>query len=209
MGLVGTAGKVLKVGGTKNPIGVLMQGVFYTGGLSGEGDNQVVQLSALNTAENAIQNGTNISDKEKENALKANKEMIKELEDALEKSCNSNDKKCKKEEHRGKVHSQNGKEDIVSATTADTNWNLSYAPPLSLCKGFAFRMRISMSNIKGHAGKGKGGDYEKGATKAYETMIAWMDKTANGGGTGVEKWSFNFDGIVYRGAKPPSQKKLK
>lgn len=63
-----------------------------------------------------------------------------------------------------------------------------------------------MLNIKGHAGKGKGIDFEKGATKAYEKMIEWMEKTANGGGTGVEKWSFNFDGIVYRGSRPPMQK---
>lgn len=91
----------------------------------------------------------------------------------------------------------------ATASEAGTFWlNFPNPPPLTLCTTYALTMKAHMFNIKGHSGKGKGIDFEAGATRAYSKMISWMkEKTPNG--VPVEKYSFNFDGIFYMGGKPP------
>ncbi len=187
-----------KWGTRVNPIGIAVQGIFTPSSL-GDGTIEGALNTSLDTVEEQIRKGgkSGVSDYDKANALTKLKERINELTN----SCNSNNPSCNKGKHRGKVHSQDGADDIVSASEAGTFWlNFPYPPSLTLCKTYALTMRAHMFNIKGHSGKGI--DFEAGATKAYSKMISWMkEKTPNG--VPVEKYSFNFDGIFYMGGKPP------
>jgi len=206
MGIADAAGNVIMGGLRNTPIGRGIQIIAHTGGLSGQGDKEIEELGALDSVETAIGGGKEdkVTDATKAKALQKIKDMI---EAELAKSCKSNNKECKGGKHRGKIHSQDGGDDIVSAEEAGTNWiNLPNPPSLTLCKAFALAMRTHMLGIKGHgAKKGKGIDFEKGATQAYNKMISWMEEKTPYG-VSVEKYSFNFDGIFYMGGKPPKNK---
>ncbi|QIO09176.1 hypothetical protein [Acinetobacter lanii] len=203
MGIAETAEKVILGGAMNTPAGRVITIFTHigTGGLSGKADQALEATVALGTAENAINIGGKISPSDKAKAQQKIKEMIAA---ETSKPCRSNNSECNKRKHRGKVHSQDGAEDIVSAEDAGTNWiALPNPPSLTLCNMFALSMRVHMLNLKGHSPKkGKGVDFEIGANKAYFKLTAWMkEKTPNG--VPVNKYSFNFDGKFYMGAKPP------
>lgn len=196
-------GEVAKTGVRINPIGILLTGIFTPSKL-GDGTITGMLNQHIDVAEDDIEdNRSTISQEEKDRALVASKAKSKELE----QSCNSSNKKCKNQQHNGRIQAQNGQRMIVTATEAGSVWtNHPYPPPLILCKQYALSMRIAMLKIEGHSKpdmKIKSPiDYHKGATKAYKAQLAWMESKTPYGVT-VGKHSFSFIGRHFTGVIPP------
>lgn len=163
-----------------NPAGILITAILTPGNL-GDSTIRVPEFDSVDIS--------SISEKDKSKALEESKRIAKEME----QTCNSSNKECSKQQHNGRIQSQNGTSMIVTATEAGSVWT---TPPLSLCKQYARSMRIAMRGVKGHSPNRKQNqkvDYEKGATVAFENLNKWLTSNTPGG-VGVSKWSFSFDG---------------